>query len=141
MDPSIICSVKMPWWQVGIYRFSHGHQVIPVRGDGFCFLNTILLVLYCDYSEVVMLNSLAILNPAAYVDYYKWFHTGDILQDAKGYFKFGNYCDSVIDLIIIVTTKVLNVNLTIYQKGPDEKIHVIEQTADTGGRDIHLKFM
>ena len=52
------------------------------------------------------------------VDYYKQFHTGDVLWDVKGYLKFGNYCDSV-DLIIIATTEVLHMNLSIHQKGPE----------------------
>ena len=69
----------------------------------------------------------------ANVDYYKQFHTGDVLLDAEGYFKFGNYCDSVIDLIIIATVKALHLSLAIYQKGSDRDIEVIEQTKDVRG--------
>ena len=116
---------------------------MPVRGDGFCFLNAIEVVQYCDYSEVVMVNSLGSIilgHLAANVDYYKWFCTGDILWNAEGYFIFGNYSDIVIDLIIIATTKVLNMNLPIYQKGQDGNIHIIEQTINARGRQVHLKF-
>ena len=31
-------------------------------------------------------------------------------------------------------------NLSIYQKGPDGNIQVIEQTTDIRGREVHLKF-
>ena len=51
--------MNIPWEQLGIYLFSYGHQVTPIRGDGFCFLNAIDLVLYCKYNEVVMVDSLA----------------------------------------------------------------------------------
>ena len=40
----------MPWDQLGIYMYNHGCQVMPVRGDGICFLNAIDLVLYCDHT-------------------------------------------------------------------------------------------
>ena len=128
MDPSIICSVKMPWGKLGIYLFSHGHQVTSVKGDGFCFLNAIELVLYYDYNDDLIINGLAsniLGHLVSNVDYYKWLQTEDILWDAEGCFKFGNYCDSVIDLIIIASTKALNMNLSIYQKGPDGNIQVI----------------
>ena len=134
----------MPWDQLGIYLYNHSCQVMPVRGDGFCFLNVIDLALYCDYNEVVSVNSLesnTLGYLAANVDYYKQFHAGDILRDAEGFFKFGNNCDSVVDLLIISTAKALNLNLSSYQKGPDGNIQVIEQTTENRGREVHLKFM
>ena len=100
--------------------------------------------MYCDYNEAVTVNSLAsniLGHLAANVDYYKGFQTGDVLRDTEGYFKLGNYCDSVIHIIIIATSEALNLNLSIYQKGPDGNIQVVEQTTDTGGREVHLKFM
>ena len=56
-------------------------------------------------------------------------------------FKFENYCDSAVNLIIITTAKALNLNLSIYQKGPDGNIQVLEQTTDIRGREVHLKFI
>ena len=38
------------------------------------------------------------------------------------------------------TAKALNLNLPIYQKGPDVNIQVIEQTRNTRAREVHLKF-
>ena len=52
-EASIICSIDMPWDQLGIYMYNLGYQVMPVQGDGFCFLNAIDLVLNCDHIEVV----------------------------------------------------------------------------------------
>ena len=82
MDTSSICSMNMPWDQLGIYLFSYSCKVMPVRGVSFGFLNAIDLVLYCDYNDVVMVDILASNIPghlAANVDYYKQFHMGDIL--------------------------------------------------------------
>ena len=108
------------------------------------FLNAIDLALYCDHNEEVKFNSLASSIPGhlvANVHYYKQFHTGDVLKDAEGYFKFGCYCYSIVDQIIITTTKALTMNLSIYQKGPHGNIQIIELTTDTRGREVHLKFM
>ena len=49
----------MPWDQLDIYMYNHGCHIMPVMGDDFCFVNAINLVLYCDYNEVVMQDSLA----------------------------------------------------------------------------------
>ena len=57
------------------------------------------------------------------------------------YFNSGNYCDGIIDVIIIVTAKVLHVNLSINQKGQDGNKQVIEQTTDVRGREVCLEFM
>ena len=96
-----------------IYLFSHGCEVMPVRGYGFCFLNAIDLLLCCDYNEVVTVSNLAsniLGHLVANVDYYKQFHTEDILQDTEGYFKFGNYCDSIIGQVLTATAKALKMN-------------------------------
>ena len=63
----------------------------------FCFLNVLESVLYCDYNKVVTLDDM-INNILEHLsvngDYYKQLHTGDLLQDAEGYVKFGNYHES-----------------------------------------------
>ena len=78
------------------------------------------MVLYMDHDEVVTFDSMesTILGHlAVYVNYYKMFHTGDVLKDAKRYFKFGTYCGTVLDLTVVATARALKLNLTIYQKG------------------------
>ena len=84
----------MPWDQLSIYIYNLGCQVMPVRGDGFCFLNAIGMVLSCDYNEVIIFDSMEgtiLVHLAANVKYYKWFHTGDILNDKERYLKFRTY--------------------------------------------------
>ena len=94
---------------------------MPLRNDGFCFLNAIDMVLYCDHNERLTYDSLesTILGHlAANVMYYKLLHTGDMLKDAERYFTFESYCDNVLDVIIIITTtRALRLNLSIYHKG------------------------
>ena len=117
---------------------------MPVRCDGFCFLNAVEFVLYCDHNEVVTLNSLTsniLGHIVANVNYYKQLNTGDTLKDAEGYLKLGSYGKSVLNVIIIATTRALKLNLSIYQKGPNGNIQIVEQTTCTRGRDFNLRFM
>ena len=75
------------------------------------------MVLYCDYDEVVTLDDMVYTIPehlATDADYYKGFHAGDVLQDVEGYFKLGNYCDSIVYVIIIANAHALHLNLSIY---------------------------
>ena len=58
----------------------------------------------------------------------------------EGYFKFGNYCDSVLSVITVATRRALQQNLSIYQKGPKGNMQILEQTTNTTGREVHLKF-
>ena len=70
-------------------------------GDGCCFLNGIDLVLYCDYDEVITVDHMAnniLEHLATNAYYYQQFHTSNLKQDAEGYFRFGNYCDSIINV-------------------------------------------
>ena len=76
---------------------------------------------------------------AANADYYKLFHTGDVLKDAEGYFIFGNYCDSVFLLIITATSKAINLDLSIYQKGSNGNVQILEQITGTRGGEVYLK--
>ena len=64
------------------------------------------------------LQSSSILDHmASNVNYYKQFHMGHVLKDMKRYFKFGTYCDSAVDLIVVAMARAVNMNLKIYQKG------------------------
>ena len=90
------------------------HQVIPIRDDGFCFLQAVCLTVCMDHDEVMTVGKLqsSILDHMeANVDYYQKFHTGKVLKDVKRYFKFGTYCNSIVDIIVIAVVRALNMNL------------------------------
>ena len=60
-----------------------------------------------------MVNSILedLVNSA---DYCKQFDICDLIWDTEGYFKFQNYFDTIVDIIIVTTVKELNLNLSIY---------------------------
>ena len=78
-----------------------------------------------DHDEDMTLGKLksSILDHmAANVNYYKQFHTENVLKDMKRYFKFGTYCNSIVVLIVVAMARALNMNLKIYQKGSLGKV-------------------
>ena len=62
------------------------------------------------------------------------------IKEHRGVFKFVSYCDSVLNVIIIATTKAPKLNLSIYQKGPNGNIQILHQTTNTTAREVYLKF-
>ena len=96
-----------------------------------------------DLEEDITLSKLqsSILNHMeANTNYYKQFHTGNILKDMKRYFKFVAYCNSVVDLIVVATARALNMNLKIYLQGTLGNIQILEHITNATGNEIHLKF-
>ena len=92
-----------------------------------------------DHDEEMTLGKLqsSILDHmAANVNYYKQFHTGNVLKDMKRYFKFGTYCD----LIVVAMARALNMNLKIYQKGPMGNIQILKYITHATAKEVHLKF-
>ena len=109
--------------------YTLGCHIMPGKGDGFCFLNAIYLVLYCDHNEVVTFDSLASIilgHLVANFNYYEWFHIGYIIKNAENYFKFGSYCEDVLNVTIIATAKSLQWSLSIYQKWLKGKIQILK---------------
>ena len=133
----------MPWDQICLYVYNLSHQVTTVRANGFCFLHAVEVLLYVDHDEVVTsdsMDSTILGHLAGNVSHYKMFHIGNVLKDAKRYFKFGTYYDNVLDLIVVATARALMLNLTIYQKGLKGNIQILKHTTHALAKETHLKF-
>ena len=114
------CSISVSWDKLPEFIYKLCRQVIPIRDDGFCFLQAVCIAVCMDHDEdmtIGKLQSSILDHMQANVDYYQKFHTGSILKDMKRYFKFGTYCNSIVDIIVIAAARALNMNLKIYQKG------------------------
>ena len=101
------------------------------------------MVLFMDHGDVVTFDSMesTILGQlVANINYYKLFHTEDVLKDAERYFKFGMYFDNVLDLIVVATARVLRLNLIIYQKGLKGNVQIVKHTTRATGKEVHMKF-
>ena len=76
---------------------------------------------------------------AANVNYYKLFHTGYLLKDTEGYFRFRTYCDNVLNVIVVATARALKLTFTIYLKGLKGNIQILDHTTYVTGKEVHLK--
>ena len=133
----------MPWDKLPQLVYKLQCQVISIKANGFCFLQTVCLTVCMDHEEDMILSKLqsSILNHMeANTNYYKQFHTGNVLKDVKRYFKFGTYCDSIVDLIVVAIARALNMNLKIYQEGTSGNIQILEHITNATGKEIYLKF-
>ena len=133
----------MAWDQLCHYVIKLQHQVTAIRFCRFCFLHTVSMILDMDHDEVVTLDNMesSILDyMPSNVNYYKQFHTGHVLKDIQRYFKFGTYCDNVLDLIVVALARTLNLNLTTYQKGLKGNLQILKHIAQTTAKEAHLKF-
>ena len=96
-----------------------------------------------DHDEMVTLDTMesSILDHlTSNVNYYKVFHIGHLLKDVQRYFQFRTYCEYVLKLIVVAMAGALNLNLTIYHKGPKGNIQILEHTTDATAKETHLKF-
>ena len=107
----------MPWDKLPQCIYKLQCQVIPNRADGFCFLHAVCKTVCMDHDEemtLCKLKSSILDHMAANVNYYKQFHTGNVLKEMKRYFKFGTYCNRIVNLIVVAMARALNMNLKIY---------------------------
>ena len=58
----------------------------------------------------------------------------------KRYFKFGTYCDSIVDLIVVAMARALNMNLKNIPARTSGNIQILEHITNATGKEIHLKF-
>ena len=118
----------MTWDQLPHYVFKLQCQVTAIRSNGFCFLHAVGMVLYMDHDKMVTLDNIesSILDHLVSNVTTTNYSIRICIKGCTKYFKFGIYCDNVLNQVVVATAKALNLNFTIYQKGPTENIQILE---------------
>ena len=123
----------------------HGHEVVHVVGDGFCFLRSVCEALKNDYGiflqikEVVQLILEQLIeNHHEYMNYYivnlneeqkkqkrnqPWATDSDIfVEEAMDFFENRDFNKDIVDILVKVTSDALGINIYIYiyQKETDK---------------------
>ena len=121
----------------------HGHEVVHVVGDGFCFLHSVCEALKNDYGiflqikEVVQLILEQLIeNHHEYMNYYivnlneeqkkqkrnqPWVTDSDIfVEEAMDFFENRDFNKDIVDILVKVTSDALGINIYIYQKETDK---------------------
>ena len=71
---------------------------------------------------------------------YKHYHEGDICKDTEAYFNSGVFTQDIADIVVHAIPAALNLNVYIYQKGPDSNVQVTENFQNGNCPTIHLFF-
>ena len=61
-------------------------------------------------------------------------------RQIQRYFQTGNYRRNIVDLVVPLTCKVLNINMRVYQEDSNNKVSVLEQNHHPNNRTIELVF-
>ena len=103
-------------------------EVEEIPGNGYCFLNSVVTCLQNDYGDSITIDDLiAKIVSRICTNYrqYTQFHTfadsslpppDTLIEDALQFFKYGNYLQDIVDLLMQITADALRLNLFIYQK-------------------------
>ena len=115
-----------------------------MRGNGFCFLQAVLLGLGIDYnyneditSVIQRLLWFLCDNASVYADFHP--SQSSLISDAINFFQSRSYTDNIVDIIVQVVADCLHVDLEIYQEH-EGKIQVVKVVSQNGGRKVRLKF-
>ena len=122
----------------------HGHEVIQVVGDGFCFIQSVCEALKQDYGtslqikEVIQLICEQLIEKhGEYMNYYivnltdeekemkknqPWVTDSDLfVEEAMDFFENREFNKDIVDILVKVTSDALGINIYIYQKETDKK--------------------
>ena len=138
------------WVNLPDYLSSQHMEVIPIRGDGFCFLTAVAKVLEVDHKitipvEKAMEKMMKFL--CEHFEKYTGYHqqkseltAGDtLISDVIEFFASRNYNTNIVDLLMQITTDSLDLDLNIFQNNSGQ-IQVFNFTSTNAYYTINLKF-
>ena len=73
-------------------------------------------------------------------DKFSSYHEGDISKDTEAFFRTGNYCQSIVDIIVQCAPDALKTNMYIYQKGSEDRLLIQEFLVNDSSPTVHLYF-
>ena len=142
-------SVDVDWDKLTEYLTLYQRKLIPIHGDGKCFLTAVRTCLVNEHlieipkDEVDTSISNKIYNN---VGQYTNFHEGanrQIIQEAEKFFnnpKFMYGCD-IMDVIVCAATNALETNFAIYQNIGGKAVIIFTNCSKIAtNRTIYLKF-
>ena len=121
-------------------------EVRRVRGDGFCFLSSVVCALRNDYGMSLEIEGLVrflcnyiLDNGDRYVPFYRG-NKESLLDDAIAFFEDKRYDRDVVDLLISITADALSVRMKIYQRAGRQVQLVIQECKSSFYKTIHLRY-
>lgn len=140
------CVLNHRWEDLDDYALSIGRKVTPTCGDGFCLFNSIRSAFMHDYGILYSIKRIKeeVMNQLLNnISRYSAFHLGSLtslVEEVEQFFKSGRYQTDVVDLMVPVCADALRVNLCVYKKHANGKIHRVVHAGDGANRNIHVRF-
>lgn len=138
--------MDVQWNDLDKYLAQNGLMVKNTRGDGFCFLSSILTVLKCDYNEEVSTEEMIprfleflIKNHQQFHAFHTWTKPDLFIGEAMDFFRSREYNRDIVDLLVEIAAQALELNLSIYQN-LDGQIQVLRYNGGPDCKEIRVKF-
>ena len=116
-----ICSTSVNWDALGAHLKQFGKEIAVVKGDGYCFLSSVMKALSVDHSQNVQHELLANqvldhmhVNSKYYTSFHKDGGARAMLKQAKEFLLCGKYILNVADVCVTATANYLRMNLCIF---------------------------
>ena len=138
------------WEDLDNHFMRHHLEVVPIEGNGYCFLNSVLTCLLRDYGDTLTLEDCItkiVTHLCQHHRKYSDFHRSSssdyaadqLISDALDFFRNGQFLADVVDLLMQITADALKLDIFIYQRSLDniQALHFQHPKSD---RVVRLKF-
>ena len=125
----------------------NGRTLNKIPGDGLCLLNTFKSCFLHDFGEIIHLDDVKsgvsrflTANSEKYTQY----HEGDpnaLLDHLHFFYEEESHVQSdICDFLIKILADCFEVNINMFQKGPDEEIELLSFGPEAAHRQIWIRF-
>ena len=138
------------WEDLDKHFMRHHLEVVPIEGNGYCFLSSVLTCLLRDYGDTLTLEDCItkiVTHLCQHHRKYSDFHRSSssdyaadqLISDALDFFRNGQFLADVVDLPMQITADALKLDIFIYQHSLDniQALHFQHPKSD---RVVRLKF-
>ena len=142
--------MQVQWEDLENHFMRHHLEVVPIEGNGYCFLNSVLTCLLRDYGDTLTLEDCItkiVTHLCQHHRKYNDFHRSSssdyaadqLISDALDFFRNGQFLTDVVDLLMQITADALKLDIFIYQCSLDniQALHFQHPKSD---RVVCLKF-
>ena len=143
-----ICSTPVNWDALGAHLKQFGKEIAVVKGDGYCFLSSVMKALLVDCGENVQHESLAnqvLDHMYENSKYYASFHEDGsaraMLKQVKEFLLCAKYILNIANVCVAATANYLWMNLYIFET-LDRKAVFIQQISviEKSTKGLFLRF-
>ena len=146
--------MDVPWAALDDYLKKVNRRISKIRGDGFCFITSIVECMKNDYNVDIQVQETInciieemVENHKKYVSFHSVIQHEEplvcdadlLIAEAMDFFENRNYMENVVDLLIQVAADALGLDIYIYQKN-DENVQVLKYSGGPLCKPVHVKF-